>query len=88
MGSFKIIIKENNVPDNAEAIGKNTKFTGIAEMAIDIHLFRVRRRGEILSEADKKRSIGDFGEATETRSSLERERRMISKESVGIGIFF
>lgn len=58
MGSFKIIIKENNVPDNAKAIGKNTKFIGIAEMAIDIHLFRIRRRGEILSEAGKKETSG------------------------------
>lgn len=31
MGSLKVVIEKNNVPDNAEAVGKDTKFIRIAE---------------------------------------------------------
>lgn len=45
MASLKAIIKENNIPDDAEAIGKDAELIGIAEMSIDIHLFCIRGRG-------------------------------------------
>lgn len=44
MVGLKVIIKENNIPDDAETIGKNAELIGIAEMTIDIHLFCVRGR--------------------------------------------
>lgn len=44
MVSLKVSIKENNIPDDAETIGKDAELIGIAEMSIDIHLFCVRGR--------------------------------------------
>ncbi len=45
MGSLKVVIKENNIPDNAKAIGEDGKLIGITEVAIDIHLLCIRAGG-------------------------------------------
>ena len=41
MGGFEIIIKKNDVPDNAEPVGKDAKLVRITEMPIYVHLFCV-----------------------------------------------
>ena len=40
---FKRVIQKGNMPDNAKAIGKDSKFVRIAEMAIDVELFGIGR---------------------------------------------
>lgn len=42
MGSFKIIIQESDMADNAEAVGEDGKLVGVAEMAIDVELLCIR----------------------------------------------
>lgn len=39
---FKGVIQESNIADNIKAIGKEYKLVGIAEMDINIRLFRIR----------------------------------------------
>ena len=41
MGGFEIIIKKNDVPDNAEPVGKDAKLVRITKMPIYVHLFCV-----------------------------------------------
>lgn len=43
MSQLKRVIKKGNMPDNAKAIGKDSKFVRIAEMAIDVLLFGIGR---------------------------------------------
>lgn len=47
---FRMLVKESliievDVSDNAQAIGNNAEFIGIAEMAVNVELFNVRIRG-------------------------------------------
>lgn len=47
MRVFKTIIKENDVPDDAEAIGKDSELVGITEMPVDVLLFRIGTGGSL-----------------------------------------
>ena len=42
MCHFKIIIQKSDVADNAEAVSKDGKLIGIAEVSVDVELFCVR----------------------------------------------
>ncbi|KPU43094.1 hypothetical protein OXPF_33440 [Oxobacter pfennigii] len=52
----KLLIVERNIPYNAKTVGYNTKFKGIAEMPIDIHLLN----GWIGSRMGGHRGVGSF----------------------------
>ncbi len=41
MGFEEIPVVKRHVPDNPKVVGENTKFTGIAEMVVDVHLVRM-----------------------------------------------
>ena len=46
VGLFKaVIISKGNVADNTKTVGKDGKLIGIAEMAVDVHLFGIRAGG-------------------------------------------
>lgn len=47
MCGLKIVIKKNNVADNAKTVGENGKFVSITEMAVDVELFGIRRGGSL-----------------------------------------
>lgn len=40
-----VIIRKDNMVDDAEPVGKDGKLIGIAEMAVDVHLFGIRAGG-------------------------------------------
>ena len=42
MALLERIVKEDDITDDAESVGKDGELVGIAEMAVDVHLFRVR----------------------------------------------
>ena len=39
---FKSIVEKNDVSDNIEAVSRDGKLIGIAEMTVDIELFSIR----------------------------------------------
>lgn len=47
MRRFEIDIQENDIPDNTQSVGEDSKFICIAEMSVDIHLFRIRAGGSL-----------------------------------------
>ncbi len=44
----EILIIEADMPYNAQAVGDDAEFIGIAEMAVNVELFNVRVGGELL----------------------------------------